>query len=192
MESIAVILVIILLLFLILPIVTLVQVLSVKRKIQAPDIEVLSLRNQLDRLKSEIEALVQLTIDARGGKADVNPEQSAERIPLAPVCKPAAPPLPPSPTPSTAPVKPFHKEPAYQAQSEKQESFTVVTPPVEQKEPSPLVEAVRDILKKIWSWILVGEEHRQAGMTMEFSIATTWLMRAGIIACVAFVGYFLT
>lgn len=187
MESIVVILGIILLLLLILPIVTLIQVLSVKSKIQTPDIEILSLRNQLNWLKNEIEALVQLTKDARGVKVDTKPEQSAEMIPSAPVYKPVAPP----PTPPPTPIKSFPMEPTYQTQSKKQEPFTVIKPPIEQKEPSPLVEAVRDILKKIWSWILVGEEHRQAGMTMEFSIATTWLMRAGIIACVAFVGYFL-
>lgn len=181
MESIVVILVIILLLFLILPIVTLIQVLSVKRKIQTPGIEILSLHNQLNWLKNEIESLVQLTKSARGDKAETKPGQPAAEKPSAPVYKTVAPPPPP--------LKSFQ---TYPAQSEKQEPLTVIKPPIEQKEPSPLVEAVRDILKKIWSWILVGEEHRQAGMTMEFAVATTWLMRAGIIACVAFAGYFLT
>lgn len=188
MESIGAILTIVLLALFILPIVTLIQVLSVKRKIQTPDIEILSLRNQFDRLKSEIEALIQLTKSARGDKAETKPEQpAAETSPAAAGDKPAVPPI----IPSSTPVKSYSMEPAYPIPPAKTEPFTVITPPIEQNEPSPLVEAVRDILKKIWSWILVGEEHRQAGMTMEFSIATTWLMRAGIIACVAFVGYFL-
>lgn len=63
-------------------------------------------------------------------------------------------------------------------------------PPVPPK-PSPVVESAREILLKIWNWILVGEESRPKGMTAEYAVASTWLMRLGIVAIVACVGSFL-
>ena len=57
--------------------------------------------------------------------------------------------------------------------------------------PSKLAQAVGDILHRIWQWILVGEEYRPQGVSMEYAVGTTWLMRIGIVALVAGVGYFL-
>jgi uncharacterized membrane protein len=162
----------------ILTIITLIQVSSLKNRIKKPDAEILGLHDLLAKLEEEIKALIQLAKSARADTMDTRPEQPMAEIPSTPAHKPVSPP----PTPM---------EPAYPAQSEKRESLPTAAPVIEPKELSPFAEAVHDILKKIWSWILVGEEYRQAGMTMEFAVATTWLMRAGIIACVAFVAYFL-
>ena len=52
-------------------------------------------------------------------------------------------------------------------------------------------ETARDALRKIGSWLLVGEEHRNKNISSEFAIASTWLMRLGIMAIVACVGFFL-
>jgi uncharacterized membrane protein len=64
---------------------------------------------------------------------------------------------------------------------------TVSPPPA----PNSTVQAARDILRRIWSWIVVGEEHRTPGVSMEYAVATTWLIRAGIVIIVTCVGYFL-
>lgn len=58
-------------------------------------------------------------------------------------------------------------------------------------QPSKLSQTVTDILSRIWQWILVGEEYRPKGVSMEYAVGTTWLMRVGIVAVVAGVGYFL-
>ncbi|MFH1062290.1 MAG: DUF2339 domain-containing protein [Candidatus Omnitrophota bacterium] len=59
------------------------------------------------------------------------------------------------------------------------------------RQKSKLEEGVNDILKKIWNWILVGEERRQKNVSIEYAIASTWLMRLGVIAIVICIGYFL-
>jgi len=66
--------------------------------------------------------------------------------------------------------------------------------PMTPKEPprvSPIVANARVALARIWNWILVGEEHRPQGMSMEYAVASTWLLRVGIVAIVACVAYFL-
>ncbi len=63
--------------------------------------------------------------------------------------------------------------------------------PIAPREPSAFESSVRGILSKIWNWIVVGEEHRPQGVTMEFAVATTWLVRLGVMIFVIGIGFFL-
>jgi len=70
---------------------------------------------------------------------------------------------------------------------------TVSKPEVESVPQSkPYVAEKSDsVFSRIWSWIVVGEEHRNPNVSMEYAVASTWLLRIGIIALVICVGYFL-
>ena len=45
--------------------------------------------------------------------------------------------------------------------------------------------------KKVWSWFCVGEEFRPADTSAEYSIVTTWLIRAGVLIFIGGAGFFL-
>lgn len=105
---------------------------------------------------------------------------AVQPAPSAPSTSPAPPQPPPIPVAAAVPAARPAPAPAI-----------VRAAPRPPAPPSPTVEAARDILRRIWSWIVVGEEHRTPGVSMEYAVATTWLIRSGVVALVTCIGYFL-
>ncbi|MBI3985340.1 MAG: DUF2339 domain-containing protein [Lentisphaerae bacterium] len=173
------------------PVVTVILVISLRQSFKEFKMEMALLQDRVEDFANELKTFLRQNASAPGGQegaaAVVPPPETAPVPPPLPpppivVLPPPSktpPPLPPSVLLSAAPhdeVPPVHPE----APAE------VVSPPSSER-----MTAVREILRRLWDWILVGEEYRPANMSMEYAVATTWLMRAGIVAIVACVGYFL-
>jgi len=100
----------------------------------------------------------------------------------APVMTPPPPPPPrPTPDPSPTPVPATPPAAAYQAKNR----------PAVERNTSPLEEKTMHALRRIWNWIIINEEFQPKGVSWEFAVATTWLLRLSVIVFVIGIGFFL-
>ena len=106
----------------------------------------------------------------------------------APPPAPAAVPMIPPP----APIPSFHPLPVFDREEEVAEEPARETEAPESTEvPSALQEKSLRALRRIWSWIAINEEFQPKGVSWEFAVATTWLLRLAVVIFVIGVGFFL-
>ena len=162
---------------------------AVRRSLKEVSDDLSRVKYGLDSVVRELEALSRTLRDSRdgarqgppvsGGADDGMTLPETGSAPLAATARPAAgkmpPPLPPPEPPGAA---------------ETSAGCSDESGPMTSAVPSVLAP-MAGILRRIWQWILVGQECRAPGVSMEYALATTWLVRVGVIVIVTCVGFFL-
>ncbi len=144
--------------------------------------ELAGLRSQLGDIRRLLTHAAPVSEERRDSAPAPEPEPEEETLAAArePAAVEKSIPPQPAPPPEEPPPLPPSATPPQPEPAPSPQVFEPAAPPPK------FVQETGAILRRIWNWVLVGEEHRPKFLPTEHAVAITWLIRAG--ALVVFVG----